>query len=530
MKLFKFNSVKCAAGITVLYALSKVLLMDSLSALVADNPRTLLQNGILVLGLYVLSAVLMSANYYTKGVAYYWLTNQINSRIDSYYQRLGIAETEAKAVGERTGIYVNDVPRLIDLTLNRVLNLIFNATLIVFVLLALLKIHWTMLLMGVVSSVLLILIPKLFESKLSEYILLSQKGKERFLASLTEILNGFSAFVQNNAFHKFRCKSETASEQYADSISKIDIFAGNISAVLTFSGNFFTLVSLLVLSYLVIQKQVAAGTLLSVMGLIPALGDAMTAFVTDKTFYQSGKTLYREKFADIPERYERRFTQPCLRKKAKIEMMPQIDDSLPAIQTIQTKNLCVQYKNNSVAIKDVFLEFGKKYAIVGASGSGKSTLIKAMMGEITDYSGEILVNGVPKDHCQTLFGQIAYISQNVYLFNDTLENNIRMENDSCDVGALLKKVGLSEFDPQMMIEENGKNLSGGQKQRIALARALARNKQIFFLDEVTSALDPTTSSRIDNLLLRESKMLVMITHKLTDELSRQLDAVIDITA
>lgn len=529
MKLYKFNSVKFSMMIAIIYAISKVLLMDRLSSLVVNDSMQLVKNGIIIIGLYLGSAILMVIYERSKANSIYFITRQLHHRIDMYYQSLSFSQMDIKSIGEKTGIYVNDVSKIINLTLDRILSIIFQSTLIITILIALFNIHWTMFLIGILSSVILIHLPRLFQTKLSQYILESQRGKEIFLEKLTEIFNGISAFKENCAFHIFCNHSELASEKYADGISNADGFAGDISGVLTFVSNLSTVVSLLLLSYFVIQNQVKVGTFLSVIGLIPALSDAMTLLVSDKTFYESGKQLYKDKFTDIQEIYNIEFTKPFFRKNHVTNMMDiHVNQSEP-ITSICTKNLCVHYKNKDVKIKDVRFEYGKKYALIGKSGCGKSTLLKTILGEISEYTGNVYINQRVKDPKETLFEQVAYISQNVYLFNDTLENNIRFGNESCEIRKLLDKIGLKEFYPNMIIEENGKNLSGGQKQRIALARALARNQKIFFLDEITASLDPETSAYIDQLVIEESYMLVMITHKLTNEMKEKLDDIIDLS-
>lgn len=529
MNLYKFNSMKFSIVIAIIYAVSKVLLMDRLSSLVVNDPFQLLKNGFFIMVLYLISAILMALYERSKANSIYYITRQLHHRIDMYYQSLSFPEMNVKSVGEKTGIYMNDTPKIINLTVDRLLSMIFQSALIITILFALYTIHWTMFLVGVISSLVLVAIPSLFQSKLSQYILESQRGKEIFLEKLTEILNGFSAFKENCAFHIFCNQSENASEKYADGVSNADGFAGDISGILTFVSNLSTVVSLLLLSYLVIQNQVKVGTLLSVIGLIPALSDAMSFLVSDKTFYESGKQLYKDKFSEIQDIYNLEFTKPFFRKNHVINMMDiAVNKSVP-INNICTKNLCVHYKNKDVKIKDVKFEYGKKYAIIGKSGCGKSTLLKVILGEISEYTGKVYINQREKNPTETLFENIAYISQTVYLFNDTLKNNIIFGSKSCDVRKLLDKVGLKEFNPNMIIEENGKNLSGGQKQRIALARALARNQKVFFLDEITASLDPETSAYIDQVVIEESCMLVIITHKLTNEMKEKLDEIIDLS-
>ncbi|GAA0122834.1 MAG: ATP-binding cassette domain-containing protein [Clostridium argentinense] len=179
----------------------------------------------------------------------------------------------------------------------------------------------------------------------------------------------------------------------------------------------------------------------------------------------------------------------------------------------------------------MYFKSGKKYAIIGESGCGKSSLLKAITGEFDNYSGNIIINGKIKNLDTLMFYDIAYVSQNTYLFNDTIKNNIQMSLVLSDeaVFKLMKLVKLEDFDLNYMITENGKNLSGGQKQRIALARALARKRDIIIMDEATANLDYTTKNFIENLILDTNSMIIMVSHNLSDEIKQRLDEIINIS-
>lgn len=137
----------------------------------------------------------------------------------------------------------------------------------------------------------------------------------------------------------------------------------------------------------------------------------------------------------------------------------------------------------------------------------------------------MLADGKVLDKNHNLFSDIAYVNQDTFLFEGTLEENIRLDNGAADVEKLLETVGLHADAGQELLE-NGKNLSGGQRQRVAIARALAREKKILFMDEATANLDARSSQKIENMVLDSDKTVVLITHKLTDETRARLDRVI----
>jgi subfamily B ATP-binding cassette protein MsbA len=171
---------------------------------------------------------------------------------------------------------------------------------------------------------------------------------------------------------------------------------------------------------------------------------------------------------------------------------------------------------------------GETVALVGRSGSGKSTLISLLPGFYTNFSGEILLDGIPLCDYRLLDlrRQFALVSQNVTLFNDTIANNIAygMANVAeADILAAAKAAYALDFIQQLPqglnthVGENGVLLSGGQRQRIAIARAILKDAPILILDEATSALDTESERYIQSALeeLMRNRTTLVIAHRLS---------------
>ena len=173
---------------------------------------------------------------------------------------------------------------------------------------------------------------------------------------------------------------------------------------------------------------------------------------------------------------------------------------------------------------------------MGESGSGKTTLTKIILGLLPGYTGNVWYGKQEQKEINTedLYNRVAYVDQQVYLFQDTLRFNITlgMPYTDEDVMSVIRKCHLENYVCSLsdgldtVIMENGKNLSGGQRQRIALARALIRKVQYIILDEGTSALDETNAVDIENNLLTTQDMgVIIITHNLRDCIREKLTAV-----
>ncbi len=165
---------------------------------------------------------------------------------------------------------------------------------------------------------------------------------------------------------------------------------------------------------------------------------------------------------------------------------------------------------------------GKSYALVGMSGSGKTTLANMLCGFYQPYRGRILIDDTPIEdiNLYDLREHIGLVSQHVYLFNDTIENNIRYGNFECEstkVEQVIDQVGLNGLDMQAEIGEQGIQLSGGQLQRIVLARTLLQPVDLLILDEATAALDAESEEALFQQIrhLYGDLTILLISHRLS---------------
>ena len=170
---------------------------------------------------------------------------------------------------------------------------------------------------------------------------------------------------------------------------------------------------------------------------------------------------------------------------------------------------------------------GMKIAIVGESGSGKTTLAKLLLGLLSNYEGEIKINGkaIEEIGYANLRRKIAYVSQNIELFSGTIKDNIRCVNKNISDEQIKNVLKMSGCDfvfnlpggMDTFLDEAGINLSGGERQRLSIARALSKNFDILIVDEATSFLDFLAESRIYKTLFESNinKTMIIIAHRLS---------------
>jgi subfamily B ATP-binding cassette protein MsbA len=189
---------------------------------------------------------------------------------------------------------------------------------------------------------------------------------------------------------------------------------------------------------------------------------------------------------------------------------------LPAVQrSIRYENVSFSYGNNGLVLDQVNIEIpvGTVVALVGASGAGKTTLFNLVPRFYDPTGGAVKIDGmdIREATFQSLRGQIGLVTQETFLFNDTVANNIAYGKPGASHAEIVeaaKRAHADDFISQMpqqydtVIGEVGMKLSGGQRQRLAIARAILRNPPVLLLDEATSALD-TESERVVQAALDE---------------------------
>jgi ATP-binding cassette subfamily B protein len=209
-----------------------------------------------------------------------------------------------------------------------------------------------------------------------------------------------------------------------------------------------------------------------------------------------------------------------------------LPDAKPLVVTeakIEFRNVSFAYGNERV-LDGVTLtaEGGKTTALVGPSGAGKSTVISLIPRFYDPKEGEILIDGQDIAHItkRSLRQQLAYVSQQPYLFEGTIRDNIRYGRPEASDEDIEKAARLAYAHDFIVAQsqgydtpvgENGVTLSGGQRQRLSIARALVRNAPILLLDEATSALDTESEAAVQKALdeAMTGRTVVVIAHRLS---------------
>ncbi len=194
---------------------------------------------------------------------------------------------------------------------------------------------------------------------------------------------------------------------------------------------------------------------------------------------------------------------------------------------IEYKDVSLKIGENQI-LKDINLTIkkGEKVGIVGLTGSGKSTLVKLIPALIKDFDGKLFIDSydVRQYNVSSLRKYIGMISQDVFIFNDTLKNNLLIAKPNATDEELIEALKKAKADFVFKLEkgldtvlgERGSRLSGGERQRISIARLFLKNPDIIIIDEGTSALDVETEEYVMEEIRKEfsDRTIIMITHRL----------------
>ena len=401
------------------------------------------------------------------------------------------------------------------------MNLIFGAEIYLASLLILFYLEWDLALIMVVVSFVIFIINRSFQKKTIRMQEDVQRSGERFTVNIANTFSGLEILKLNRIEERFLSGSKREAEQLETRKASVNIFTfwqGRFS-------NFLGFITTILILYYIISRLEPGYDLTRVMFVISMASSTIWPITEIMPLFNVLKS-------------NGTIIENILRKEEdgeKNEEQKPYDFN----EKIEVKDLTFSYGDRRIITKgNVVLEKGKKYLLKGASGAGKSTFIQLLSKVYEDYEGEILIDGRDlREISEESFNQhVSFIYQDVFLFEDTIRNNICLyrEYGETEINRAVEGAGLlpllkkKEKGMDEAVEENGKNLSGGERQRISIARAIIRNPQILFADEVTSSLDEHLGRLVEETILSLDTTVIAISHRFYDGITDKYDAVIEI--
>ena len=530
MKLYKailkrhFGGIAGTALLSILMSLAMVFAGYSLSFLYTayeyegDKAKALIHTFGIV-GLIWLSAMFL---YYlsllAKSKMQQKLKNELRCMIGQKIGSLPYADFAEKDSGHYVSWLTNDVNEIYSQSFASLFSGIENLATAVFSLGALCLLSPAIGLAAILLLTVISILPQFTGKRLQKANAKKSEALELSTESYKDVVMGGSIFFLTNLRSRI-CERITAASRKAEQacyqFNKTNVAVQILISTVSMVGQ---VILLLVTLLAAAAGATPAGAALSVGNLAGSFFNGAGELVQCLMTVKASKPLW-EKFAHL--------------STAAVENK----EAVSAVPEIRLENISFRYGDRTVLENRHFtFRADGKYAITGESGSGKTTLTKIILGLLPGYTGRVWYGKQEQREIspEALYNHIAYVDQQVYLFQDTLRFNITLGTPYTDeeIMAVIRRCQLEAYVRSLpegldtIIMENGKNLSGGQRQRIALARAFIRNVQYLILDEGTSALDEATALEIEKHLLgTENLGVILITHHLKDCIREKLTAV-----
>ena len=526
--LFKYKLLFFTRVLTISLAALSVICFDFMMGFIVDifsNGETEKFVPIILASIFLI--ILLFVTEYIDGyVMSSYIKNTVNYlRCDIFTKILNkdMKDFSLDNSGKYISILYNDIKIIEDSLLNNIFLVISSFISFIISLLFLFSISPSIVIFIVIFGILGFVIP----NALSKKLIVEKNNYSHNLEEITsvtkDLFSGFEVIKGFNIGSKINTIFKNSSNTVESTKKKCSILESIIKG---FSLSFSVTVYLGVLilgGYLMYKGEISVGTAIIIIQLSTHIVGPVKTSISLINQIKS-VSLIADKIDEI-------LYDSC-------EDIEEV--SLPKFEnSIEVKNLDFSYTNDRKALNNINLTFekNKKYAIVGESGCGKSTLIKLLMRYYKDYNGDILIDNkdIHKIFSNDLYKNMSMIQQNVFIFDDSIKENIKLFANYSDeeVLSICDRSGLSNLISRLpdginsLVGENGNKLSGGEKQRIAIARSLINNTKILILDESTSALDNETAYNLESSLLSINDLtLIVVTHKLIKNILLNYDEII----
>ena len=484
------------------------------------QPRNL--DGLQFIALFMITAmvaelVLRYVNEYRMQMLGQRIMHDIRAQIFSHLQRLDVKYFDRNPVGRLMTRVMGDVQVLNELFTSGVIAIFANLLTVIGIMVMMLMMNWKLALVTLTVLPIIFTATTIYQIYSRRAFRDQRKHLARINAFLNEHILGMTTvqlFAQERrSFLKF----DERNQAYLRANLKTAIYFSMFFPLIEVVGSLATAIIVWYGGGQILQNALSFGVLVAFIQYAQRFFWPIRELSEQYTIFQTA-------MASSERIFELLDTEPTIVDSATSRRINQFTGQ------IELRNVRFAYQRDDFVLHDVSfkVEPGEKVAIVGQTGSGKTTIINLLCRFYEPNEGTIMIDGadINEMRLKDLRRAISIVQQNIFLFSDSVEENIRLGNEDItreQVIAAATEVHLDKFVQRMAdgydtrIQEGGSGLSVGQKQLVAFARALASNPDILILDEATSSVDTETELLIQDALSRlmRNRTSIVIAHRLS---------------
>lgn len=506
----------------VLIGVAVDLVVEKENSFVASLGFSSIESQVIFLGIVTFIIWALESSFeYIYSIQWRGLAQDVEHevRVSAYdhAQRLGLSWHENQATGNITAVLnddVNQLERFLNNGMNQIIQVFVSTICIGFIFFYISPIIASI---AVLPVPIIFAVSFLFQKKLSPRY---KKVRDKVGALNSSVFNNLLGIQTIKSFMSFKKEKRRISSLSQDYQNE------NISAI-SVSSAFTPVIRMGVLAGFL--GTILIGSHMALSGTLAVGSYSVLVFLTQRflwPFTTLGTLVddFERSMASSKRIFDLLKTEDNIIEKAN----PEAIDSLK--YDIHFNNISFSYSDSSTLFSNFTMEikYGSSVGIVGDTGSGKTTLAKLLLRLYDPDKGNIFIGekNIASLSVENLRSKIGIVSQDTFLFNASVKDNISYGNESCSMDEIILAAKQSQCDEfisslsngyDTLIGERGQRLSGGQRQRLAIARAIVRNPDILIFDEATSSVDNRTERLIQKSFfdLKKNRTMIIVAHRLS---------------